>query len=309
MERAYLTPEEVASALKLSKYTVYEMIKRKELPAAKIGRALRILRADLDQFMRQHKSTQDVPAPIRSGAVPPDSGKTQLEIYFAGSHDLSLDLLSRALGKRGVTLFPAFSGSMDGLIELYKGRVDMAGCHLLDQMTGEYNLPYVRSMLPNEQVAVVNLVSRWQGFIVPTGNPRLITSWEEFLSGRHRIVNRQRGSGTRVLLDFKLRQAGLSAESIPGYEREVSTHYELASAVLRGEADAALGIESAARGLGLDFYPVQEERYDLVIPARLLNQERFRVFLEVLRDPAFKQQVVALGGYGIASTGKIIDRT
>ncbi|USG64307.1 helix-turn-helix domain-containing protein [Brevibacillus ruminantium] len=308
MDRSYLTPEEVASALKLSKYTVYEMIKRKELPASKIGRALRILRTDLDHFMRQHKSAPDEEASPYGRAGRESNRKPSAEIYFAGSHDLSLDLLTRALGKRGITLLPVFSGSMDGLIELYKQRVDMAGCHLLDQSTGEYNLTHIRSLLPNEEIAVVNLVNRWQGFIVPLGNPRMITSWEEFLSGRHRIVNRQRGSGTRLLLDCKLRQFGHASESIPGYEHEVSTHYEVASAVLRGDADVALGIESAAKGLGLDFFPVQEERYDLVIPTRLLNQERFRVFLEVLRDPSFKQAVVALGGYGVSSTGKILER-
>ncbi|WP_339186523.1 helix-turn-helix transcriptional regulator [Brevibacillus sp. FSL K6-6036] len=308
MDRAYLTPEEVAAVLKLSKYTVYEMIKRKELPASKIGRALRILRTDLDHFMRAHKSSEEELPALHDRSAVLRRGHPLQEIYFAGSHDLSLDLLTRMIARRGVTLFPVYSGSMDGLIELYKGRVDIAGCHLLDQTTGEYNLPYIRSLLPNEEVAVVNLVTRWQGFIVPLGNPRMITSWEEFLSGRHRIVNRQRGSGTRVLLDFKLRQLGRSADRVPGYYREMNTHYELASAVLRGDADTALGIESAARGLGLDFFPVQEERYDLVLPTRLLDQERFRIMLEVLRDPGFKQMVVAMGGYGMSSTGKIIDR-
>ncbi|HZG82905.1 MAG TPA: helix-turn-helix transcriptional regulator [Brevibacillus sp.] len=303
MEDAYLTPDEVAVELKLTRYTVYEMIKRKELPAAKIGRTLRILRSDLDVFMQRNKSREEHP-PYPPGHAP--QTEATWEILFAGSHDLTIDLLTRMLSRRGTTLLPAFSGSLDGLIELYKGRVEMAGCHLLDTATGEYNLPHVRCLLPHDEIRVVNLVSRWQGFMVPKGNPRMITSWEEFLSGRHRIVNRQRGSGTRLLLDYKLRQMGRSSQSLPGYDLEMTTHYATASHVLQGKADVSLGIESVARGLGLDFFPIQEERYDLVIPARLWEQDRFQQLLAVLRDPAFKQAVVAQGGYNVSLTGKEI---
>ncbi|QRG69210.1 substrate-binding domain-containing protein [Brevibacillus choshinensis] len=306
MESDYLTPDEVAAELKLTRYTVYEMIKRKELPASKIGRTLRILRSDLDAFMQMNKSREDR-HPF--AAVTPRRQQEQAyEILFAGSHDLTIDLLARKLAERGITLLPAFSGSLDGLIELYKGRVEMAGTHLLDRTTGEYNLPYIRCLLPNEGVTVVNLVNRWQGFVVPKGNPRMITSWDEFLCGSHRIVNRQRGSGTRVLLDFTMQQKGIAPEALPGYDVELTTHYATAAAVLQGNADAALGIESVARGLGLDFFPIQEERYDLVIPTRLARQDRFIELLSVLRDPVFKQAIVAQGGYNVSQTGKEIDR-
>jgi putative molybdopterin biosynthesis protein len=306
LDSEYLTPDEVAAELKLTRYTVYEMIKRGEVPASKIGRALRILRTDLDAFMHRSKSREELlPA---YPTVSPHQNDQPFEILFAGSHDLTIDLLARKLADRGITLLPAFSGSLDGLIELYKGRVELAGTHLLDRSTGEYNLPYVRCLLPNEGVAVINLVSRWQGFVVPKSNPRMITSWEELFSGRHRIVNRQRGSGTRVLLDFQMQRLGVSPADIPGYEVEMGTHYATGSAVLQGTADVALGIESVARGLGLDFFPIQEERYDLVIPARFMKQKRFRELLEVLRDPVFKQAVVAQGGYNISQTGKEIDR-
>ena len=301
MEHEYLTPDEVAAELKLTRYTVYEMIKRGELPASKIGRTLRISRSDLGQFMQRNKSHDEFLPPFASPAVRPAEDR---EILFAGSHDLTVDLLAQQLSARGVTLLPAFCGSLDGLIELYKGRVDMAGCHLLDPLSGEYNLTHIRSLLPYEEISVIHLVSRWQGFVVPKGNPRMITSWEELFSGRHRIANRQRGSGTRILLDYQLWRAGVSAENIPGYEQEMATHYATAAAILQGKADVALGIESVARGLGLDFFPIQEERYDLVIPARFLGQARFQSLLEVLRDPSFKQAVVAQGGYNIALTGK-----
>ncbi|WP_411503869.1 substrate-binding domain-containing protein [Brevibacillus centrosporus] len=307
MESDYLTPDEVAAELKLTRYTVYELIKRKELPASKIGRTLRILRTDLDTFMHKSKA-RDEQLSSNGFSSPQRQTSQPYEIIFAGSHDLTIDLLTRKLAERGITLLPAFSGSLDGLIELYKGRVEMAGTHLLDRMTGEYNLPYIRCLLPNEGVTVVNLVSRWQGFVVPKGNPRMITSWEELFSGKHRIVNRQRGSGTRVLLDFSMQQKKVSAQAIPGYDVELTTHYATASAVLQGTADVALGIESVARGMGLDFFPIQEERYDLVIPERFVKQERFRELLSLLRDPSFKQEVVAQGGYNVSQTGKEIDR-
>jgi putative molybdopterin biosynthesis protein len=308
MRSAYLTPEEVAEELKLSRYTVYEMIKRGELPACKIGRALRISRTDLDALLQGQSPREEQTLPPYVPAAEQRNSPRTNEIFFAGSHDPAIDLLTRMLAKRGITLLPAFSGSLDGLIELYKGRVDMAGCHLLDRATGEYNLPYIRCLMPNEGVAVINLAGRWQGFIVPKNNPRMITSWEEFFSGRHRIVNRQRGSGTRVLLDFRLQQLGVSPAAVPGYDQEVTTHYATAAAVLRGDADVALGIESVVRGLSLDFFPIQEERYDLVIPAPLLREERFQILLEVLQDPQFKRAVVAQGGYDVSRTGKAIDK-
>ncbi|WP_400164296.1 substrate-binding domain-containing protein [Brevibacillus sp. TJ4] len=304
MEQEYLTPDEVASELKLTRYTVYEMIKRGELPASKIGRTLRIARSDLGQFMQRNRSRDEHLPPF---AVPTAISQVEAgDIAFAGSHDLAVDLLARMLSGRGVTLLPAYCGSLDGLIELYKGRVQIAGCHLLDPLTGEYNLSHIRCLLPYEDVRVINLVSRWQGFVVPKGNPRMITSWQELLSGSHRIANRQRGSGTRMLLDYQLNHAGISPEHIPGYEQELTTHYATAAAILQGQADVALGIESVANGLGLDFFPIHEERYDLVIPARYVQQERFQTLLDVLHDPSFRQAVVAQGGYSIARTGSVI---
>jgi putative molybdopterin biosynthesis protein len=157
-------------------------------------------------------------------------------------------------------------------------------------------------------VTVINLAHRWQGFIVPKGNPRMITSWSHFLSGEHRIVNRKKGSGTRVLLDQQLQQMRISPSSIPGYEREAANHYATAAAVLKGEADAALGIESAARSMGLDFFPVKKERYDLIIPSKLLADERFSILLEVLNDAAFRQAVAARGGYDVEQMGREIAR-
>lgn len=308
MKREYLTPEEVAAELKLSKYTVYEMVKRGEIPASKIGRALRILRTDLDLLIKGNK-TRPEERRGPGGKVSDVIGKETLhEILFAGSHDLSIDLLAQHLSVRGITLLPIYAGSLEGLIELYKGRTELAGCHLLAKEQGEYNLPYVTSVLPNEEVTVINFLHRWQGFIVPKGNPKMITSWEAFFFGTHRIVNRQKGSGTRVLLDQKIHQLQIPPSSIKGYDHEGVNHYATALAVLKGEADAALGIESVARSMQLDFFPIQQERYDFVVPTKLLPQERFQIMLEVLKDSGFRQAVVAQGGYDVSQMGEEIMR-
>ncbi|MFM1651819.1 substrate-binding domain-containing protein [Brevibacillus sp. B_LB10_24] len=306
MKEEYMTPEEAAAILKLSKFTVYEMIKRGDLPAVKLGRSLRILRSELDNFASGKKPqvgakdfSHDVPAPFLPQEMPH-------EIYFTGSHDLAVDLLTQHLSTRGITLFSAFSGSLKGLIDLFHGRTEMAGCHLLDVEEKEYNLPFITRLLPGEQLTVIHFVYRWQGFILPKGNPRMITSWSDFLSGEHRIVNRQKGSGTRVLLDQKIREMGADAGMLPGYDHECVNHYATAAAVLNGAADVALGIESVARNLGLDFFPIHQERYDLVLPTGLMQQERFQIMCSVLRDVPFRQSIVALGGYDISQMGEII---
>ncbi|WP_147512913.1 helix-turn-helix transcriptional regulator [Brevibacillus massiliensis] len=306
MKEEYMTPEEAAAILKLSKFTVYEMIKRGDLPAVKLGRSLRILRSELDNLARGKKSREGARDFSLEESAPFLPQELPHQIYFTGSHDLAVDLLTQHLSTRGITLFPAFSGSLKGLIDLFNGRTEMAGCHLLDVEEKEYNLPYITRLLPGEQVTVIHFVYRWQGFILPKGNPRMITSWSDFFSGEHRIANRQKGSGTRVLLDQKIREMGVSAAILPGYDHECVNHYATAAAVLKGEADVALGIESVARNLELDFFPIHQERYDLVLPTGLVQQERFQIMLHTLRDVPFRKAIVALGGYDISQMGEII---
>ncbi|HJV46262.1 MAG TPA: helix-turn-helix transcriptional regulator [Bacillota bacterium] len=304
MESNFLTPEETAMLLKISKYTVYEMVKRGQIPAKRLGRKLLIQRVDIDQMMA-HGSTQQAPHTLLTPAIPSPTTSTSNTIYFSGSHDLSIDVLIEHLNKLGVSFFPVFSGSLEGLIELFKGRIDIAGCHLFDPEFGIYNRPFITRLLPHEDVSLVHFVQRWQGFIVPKGNPRGITHWEDFLSGKYRIANRQKGSGTRILLDFHLQKLGLTPTCIPGYEREERNHFATASAVLRGEVDVVLGIESAARQLGLDFVPIEKEPYDFAIPTLKLQEQPFQTLLEVLQNPLFQQTVISLGGYDMTLSGQI----
>jgi putative molybdopterin biosynthesis protein len=222
-----------------------------------------------------------------------------------GSHDLSLDVLSSHLKARGGQggLASAHVGSLAGILALRKGEAHFAGIHLLDPETGEYNRSYLQRFLPGRKVALLNLVYRNQVLIVPKGNPLNIKTLADLVKPDIRFINRQGGSGTRVLLDYLLRKQGLTKEQILGYEREEFTHLAVAVAVASGAADVGLGIQSAAEALGLDYVPVGQERYDLAIPYEHLENPRMQAMISVIRSKAFQEDVLALGGYDVRDTG------
>jgi molybdopterin molybdotransferase/putative molybdopterin biosynthesis protein len=229
-------------------------------------------------------------------------------IVIVGSHDNTLDVLADQLraGDAALTLSSSHVGSMGGLMAVKRGVCHLAGSHLLDTQTGGYNLAYIKRYLPDIPVRLVNLVMREQGLIVPKGNPKGIRGIEDL--GREDIVfiNRQGGSGTRILLDFRLGQVGLAPDRINGYTNEEFTHMNVAVAVLSGTADAGLGIYSAARALGLDFVPVVTEQYDLVIPLAHFESKNIQTLLDTINTAGFRKRVEALGGYSTEKTGTII---
>jgi putative molybdopterin biosynthesis protein len=228
-------------------------------------------------------------------------------IVVIGSHDLALDLLASHL--RGFApdarLVSANVGSLGGLMALKRRDAHMAGSHLLDEQTGEYNRPFVARMLPGEAIVLVRLADRDQGLIVPPGNPDGLQSLGDLIKPGVRFVNRQKGSGTRVLLDYHLKQQGISVERIVGYEREEYTHMAVAADVLSGTASAGLGILAAARALGLDFIALFKERYDLVVPRRHWESQLFEPLRQSLASPAYRQAVMDLGGYDVTGMGSI----
>ena len=234
----------------------------------------------------------------------------QLEgtIVAIGSHDLTLDLLANELHASDpeLTLASSNVGSLGGLLALGRGEAHVAGCHLLDEETGEYNISYVRRYLRGKGVVVMNLVNRIQGLVVPAGNRQNVSSLEDLKREDIRFVNRQRGSGTRVLLDYMLKRNRISPEQIRGYEREEYTHLAVAAAVTGGQADVGLGILSAARAMGADFVPILTEQYDLVIPTEFYESGLLKPLLALIRSDDFQRQVKALGGYDTAKTGKVV---
>ncbi len=229
-------------------------------------------------------------------------------IVAIGSHDLTLDLLADELGQRypGHKLSSANVGSLGGLIALAHGEAHLAGSHLLDEATGDYNSAYIRRLLPDTPVVLLGFVEREQGLIVPRGNPKDIRSLNDLVRPDVTFINRQRGAGTRVLLDYRLAQAGIASRAIQGYERQEFTHLAVAAAVASGAADCGMGIRAAARALDLDFVPLDHERYDLVIPERFYESALLAPLLAIIRDPAFAARVQALGGYATPAIGRVL---
>jgi putative molybdopterin biosynthesis protein len=193
---------------------------------------------------------------------------------------------------------------MGGLLALKRGTAHLAGSHLLDPATGEYNVSYVRQVLPGADITLVTLAHRWQGFMVARGNPRAIGGIFDLVRPDVTFVNRQAGSGTRVLLDYELAAAGLDPVSIAGYQSEEYTHMGVALAVATGRASAGLGVAAAAQALDLDFVPLARERYDLVCYTSLLHDPRLQLLLEIVRSAAFCERLLAMGGYEVEETGK-----
>lgn len=229
-------------------------------------------------------------------------------IVAIGSHDLALDVLANYLCKQHtlINLSSSNVGSLGGILALKQGQAHLAGSHILDEETGEYNIPYVRRLLPDMDIVVINLVYREQGLIVAKGNPKGIRSLEDLLRQDVNFINRQRGAGTRVLLDFKLHQMGLAPQRIQGYERIEFTHLAVAAAVGSGTADASLGIVAAARALNLDFIPLLKEEYDLIIPRVYYESPLLDSLLSILRQRAFQNEVEAMGGYDVSQMGEVL---
>lgn len=225
-----------------------------------------------------------------------------------GSHDNTLDVLSNFLSTMfpGAALSSAHVGSMGGLAALRRGEAHLAGTHLLDEETGEYNVSFIKRILPGEPVVLINLVYREQGFIVGRGNPKNIKGFEDLTRSDVSFVNRQRGAGTRLLLDYKLRKSGIDPDKINGYEREEYTHMAVAAAVAGGSADAGLGIRAAAEALGLDFVKALEERYDLCIPRKYYHTSYIQRVLQVIKSSEFQKEVSSLGGYDLRDCGKVM---
>lgn len=230
-------------------------------------------------------------------------------LLAAGSHDLILDLLATALKEANpiLNLSSAHLGSMGGIMAIGRGQAHLAGVHLFDPETGEYNVPYIKKMLPGKKLHLVNLVYRMQGWIVPAGNPEKIQSIVDLADTKKGYINRQKGAGTRLLFDYLLKEANLSPSRIRGYEREEHTHLNIAAAVAAGTASAGLGILPAAKAFDLDFIPLVEERYDLLMDDNFTTSPEASLLLDIITKPEFKSKVEALGGYSMRDAGATIE--
>jgi len=228
-------------------------------------------------------------------------------LVVTGSHDLLLDVILDIMRRtwNGEYISSSHVGSMGGIMAIKRSEAHLAGIHLLDEETGEYNIKYIRQYLSDRKIVLINCVKRIQGLMVKPGNPLGIKDVSDLVKPGLKYVNRQKGAGTRILLDFLLKKNGIKAQDIYGYDREEFTHMSVAALVASGSADAGMGIYSAAKMYGLDFIPVCEEQYDFIMPEEYMEIKLVRHFIEILKSEEFRHTLQAMGGYNTDNAGRI----
>jgi putative molybdopterin biosynthesis protein len=312
-----LTTQEVANMLKIAKNTVYELIKRGELNSYKVGRKVRIQLSDVEAYIAESKSIKESPKNesvySKQTQMLYSSVQPALDLQGKGmvicGQDMMLDILSNYIQQhsKGMPALRSYIGSYNSLIELYQGNVQVASSHLWDGDTGQYNIPYVRRLLPGIPTVIVHLTYRMQGFYVAKGNPKGIHTWSDLGRKNIRLINREKGAGSRVLLDEHLRLLGIQGSTVKGYERESHSHLTVASTVGRGGADVGVGHEKVASQIdSIDFVPLQKERYELVIKKEDMALPAVQAILEILRSDQFKMEFENIGGYDIHEMGTIV---
>ena len=300
MAKEMMDTREVAEYLNINEKLVYKLLKEKKIPGTRVTGKWTFPRRLIDEWViesaKENIGLKNKPKELKD------------HIVIMGSNDFTIELLSHELSKK----FPEYSlsfsniGSLAGLIALSRGNSHIAGCHLFDPDTAQYNVPYISRYLPGIRTTVINLAYRDIGLMVKPGNPLNIVSIKDLSRPAIKIINRQQGSGTRVLLDYELKKMGIEPNHVDGYEKEVNTHFEVAMAVVSGSADVGLGILSAAKMLNLTFIHLNNERYDLVIPRENLSAQPIVSLVEVIRSPEFKQSINQMGGYDTKDTGKVM---
>lgn len=291
-----LTAEEVAEILHIGRNAVYDLAKAGEIGSYHIGRRLRFTYADVQGYIARSRTASDRR----------DDVGTPGKLIICGQ-DIILDVLSNYVSQAGVSCLRSYVGSYDALTALYKGEVQVASSHLWDGDSGVYNIPFVKRMLPGVPAVVVHLTDRTQGFYVRKGNPKGLSDWADLVKPGVVLANREKGSGSRVLLDEHLRLLGIEAATVAGYDTEIRSHIAVASAVARSRADVAVGSEKIARQVdGVDFVPLQKERYDLVIRKADFDTRPIRVLMGILESGIMRDEFAGLGGYDTSEMGRIV---
>ncbi len=236
------------------------------------------------------------------------AGATAKTVIIMGSHDMALDLATKRLREeQGLDFLVVPVGSLEGLVALRQGHAHLAGCHLVDACSGEYNRPYVEHLFPEGNMRLFTLAHRQQGLLLAPGNPQQIQSLGDLTREDVNFINRNRGSGTRLWIDHHLQQLEIKPQQVQGYRQEVRTHTAVATAVLDGQASVGVGLYAAARQAGLDFIPLFQERFDLVLSQEMAQSPRLLPLLEYLRGDEFFTLLKELGGYDASQTGEMVD--
>ena len=288
---------------KLRQRRLSDMVNGDMVKMLSLGYSIEEIEATFFLHLARWREEKEIPVEV------PESNTAVTEyggiLQIVGSHDLALNLLIELLRQQNpeIGIEINYAGSLGGLIALQEERAHLAGIHLLDDETGEYNYPYIKRILPGRSIAIVHLAYRIQGLMLPRGNPQGVKGLIDLKRPDLTFINRQEGSGTRVLLDLQLKYNGIMPSQVNGYERELDTHLAVASCISKGEADTGLGIEAAARSCNLDFIPLFRERYDLVIPKEHYSSTLLAPLLELVTKDDFKRVVDQAGGYDTEQTG------
>ena len=327
MDSDLLSAQEVADFLKIARNTVYDLIKRGELTSSKVGKQVIVNKHEVESYLTRTKNvvsphiksiqnSRIIDNSIINNSTVNDSLYNQSyddnisgrELIICGQ-DISLDILTNHLTALNDTIqiYRSYMGSYNGIYALYQGRVHVATAHLWDGDTDKYNVTYVKKMMPGIPALIIRIGKRKHGFYVPQGNPKEITGWADLKRSDITIINREKGSGTRVLLDEKLRLMGVVGDYINGYSRECKSHLAVASIISRGGADLAIGSESGCKNIpGVEFIPLQTECYDLVIRLADADKQPYKTILEIISTDAFKMDLKSIGGYDTTETGELI---
>jgi putative molybdopterin biosynthesis protein len=298
------TPDEIAGMFKISKHTVYELIKRGELHAFKVGNKMRIEESEVERFKESMKA-----APKLDKTPPrPPSELPGYSIKVTGSHDFVIEHMLKYAKKEltSLSIIPAYIGSLEGLMTLYRDGSDVAAVHLFDPSTQTYNLPFINQLFVHEQITVLRIAAREQGIIAKKGNPKNIHSFEDLIRKDVTFTNRQKGSGTRFIFDSYLSKYNIDPSEINGYESEEWNHLSTASTVRSGLVDCAFGIRSAAIQLDLEFIPITFEHFDLVFRWTNQNKQALVDLISLIQSPQFLASVKAIEGYDFTQLGTII---
>jgi excisionase family DNA binding protein len=303
MEKEMLTAREAAEYLNLNEKIIYRLVREGRLPGARITGKWTFSRSQLREWIESHslEGIQSFP--------PLSKPKAETALFIAGSDDLLLvRVLAQILHAECPELhtFYATTGSQEGIRAIREGKAHLAGVHLYDPQSGQYNLPYLGNFPSKERPLVFNLAYRTQGWMVRPKESPAFHGTADLLQPGIRLINRERGSGTRVLLDYLLAQDGIDSRKVAGYTQEVYTHLEVGLAILKGEADVGLGIQPVAEFLGLRFLPITAERYDLVVPRQSLSLRPVRIFFNLLHSREFLKRAKQLPGYDLRDSGKIL---
>jgi len=301
MSEEIMSTKEVAKYLGVHEKQVYALIKSKRIPSTRVT----------GKWVFPKKLVDDwIDSSAKSGLEQARQKSKRIEGAFlaSGSNDPILDMLHTYMRKSypEFYIFSANTGSTDGLKALNMGYTDMAWSHLLDPKSGQYNVPFLSGFLPNVKPVVVNLFRRDLGFVVSPKNPLHLNGFEDLIQKRVRFINRQKGSGTRVLLDHHLKRLRISPSKVNGYEKEVYTHFEVGLSILSKEADVGIATVAVSKLLGLAFIPITQECFDMILDQSTFFEKGIQAFIEILNSQEFRNRVERLGSYDFKDSGKIL---